>query len=66
MQGGILANDPNDERAIASIRSTIDRLYLQLGYQTPEDVLGLNDQTTDPSEETTDEPKRPPGADGFM
>jgi hypothetical protein len=41
-------------------------LYLQLGYQTPEDVLGLNDQTTDPSEETTDEPKRPPGADGFM
>ena len=66
MQGGILANDPNDERAIASIRSTIDRLYLQLGYQTPEDVLGLDDQTTDPSEETTDEPKRPPGADGFM
>lgn len=66
IQGGILANDPKDERAIASIRSTIDRLYLQLGYQAPDDVLGLDDQAADLPEESADEPKRPPGADGFM
>jgi hypothetical protein len=66
IQGGILAKDPKDERAIASIRSTIDRVYLQLGYQSPDDLLGLDDQTTDSPEETVEERKRPPGADGFM
>lgn len=66
IQGGILANDPKDERAIASIRSTIDRLYLQLGYQSPDDVFGLDDQTADLPEESADMPERPPGADGFM
>ena len=66
IQGGLLATDPKDEGAMASIRSTIDRLYLQLGYQSPEDVLGLADQTADSPEESADEPKRPPGADGFM
>ena len=66
IQGGLLATDPEDEGAMASIRSTIDRLYLQLGYQSPDDVLGLADQTADSPEESADEPKRPPGADGFM
>lgn len=66
IQGGLLATDPKDEGAMASIRSTIDRLYLQLGYQSPDDVLGLADQTADSPEESADEPKRPPGADGFM
>jgi hypothetical protein len=65
IQGGLLATDPKDEGAMASIRSTIDRLYLQLGYQSPDDVLGLADQTADSPEESADEPKRPPGADGF-
>jgi hypothetical protein len=66
IQGGLLATDPKDEGAMASIRSTIDRLYLQLGYQSPDDVLGLADQTADSPEESADEPKRPPDADGFM
>jgi len=66
IQGGLLATDPKDEGAMASIRSTIDRLYLQLGYQSPDDVLGLADQTADSPEESADEPKRPPGADGLM
>jgi hypothetical protein len=66
IQGGLLATDPKDEGAMASIRSTIDRLYLQLGYQSPDDMLGLADQTADSPEESADEPKRPPGADGFM
>ena len=66
IQGGLLATDPKDEGAMASIRSTIDRLYLQLGYQSPDDMLGLADQTADSPEESADEPKLPPGADGFM
>lgn len=67
IQGGILANDPKDERAIASIRSAIDGLYLQLGYQSPDDVLGLADQnqTAGSPEESEDEPKRPLGTDGL-
>ena len=43
VQGGLLAKNPQDERAIQSIRSTIDRLYTQLGYHSPDDLLGLDD-----------------------
>ena len=70
IQGNILATDPKDKKAVQSIQGTIDRLYMQLGYQSPNDLLGLNDdQVQEADGETTehnDEPKRPPGADGFM
>ena len=70
IQGNILATHPKDEKAIQSIQSTIDRLYMQLGYQSPNDLLGLNDdqaqKADDQLTEHNDEPKRPPGADGFM
>ena len=74
IQGNILATNPKDEKAIQSIQSTIDRLYMQLGYQSPNDLLGLNDdQAPEQGQEVdgqmtehNDEPKRPPGADGFM
>ena len=74
IQGNILATNPKDEKAIQSIQSTIDRLYMQLGYQSPNDLLGLNDDQAPEQEqevdgqmtEHNDEPKRPPGADGFM
>ena len=69
IQGNILATYPKDEKAIQSIQSTIDRLYMQLGYQSPNDLLGLNDdqmqQADDQVTEHNDEPRRPPGADGF-
>ena len=80
IQGNILATDPKDEKAVQSIQGTIDRLYMQLGYQSPNDLLGLNDDLAPEQEqeqeqeqevdgqmtEHNDEPKRPPGADGFM
>jgi hypothetical protein len=72
IQGAVLAKNPKDERAIQSIQSTIDRLYIQLGYQSPDDLLGLDDDdvqdaTAQVSEEDNEsEPKRAPGADGFM
>ena len=72
IQGAILAQNPKDERAIQSIQSTIDRLYMQLGYQSPDDLLGLeDDQAQDVTAQSSDaddesEPKRAPGADGFM
>ena len=72
IQGNILATYPKDEKAIQSIQSTIDRLYMRLGYQSPNDLLGLNDDQASEQEadgqmtEHNDEPKRPPGADGFM
>jgi hypothetical protein len=72
IQGAVLAKNPKDERAIQSIQSTIDRLYMQLGYQSPDDLLGLEDDqaqdaTVQSSEEDNEsEPKRAPGADGFM
>ena len=72
IQGNILATDPKDEKAVQSIQGTIDRLYMQLGYQSPNDLLGLNDDQAPAPEadgqmtEHNDEPKRPPGADGFM
>jgi hypothetical protein len=66
IQGGILGNDPKDETAIGSIRSTIARVYLQLGYQSPDNMLGLDDQTADPPEESVEEPKRPLDADEPM
>jgi hypothetical protein len=72
IQGAVLAKNPKDERAIQSIQSTINRLYMQLGYQSPDDLLGLEDDqaqdaTVQSSEEDNEsEPKRAPGADGFM
>jgi hypothetical protein len=70
IQGNILATNPKDEKAIQSIQSTIDRLYMQLGYQSPDDLLGLKDDQAQEAEsqvtEHNDEPKRPTGADGFM
>ncbi len=70
IQGNILATHPKDEKAIQSIQSTIDRLYMQLGYQSPHDLLGLNDDQAQEADgqvtEHNDEPKRPPGADGYM
>ena len=72
VQGAVLAKNPKDERAIQSIQSTIDRLYMQLGYQSPDDLLGLeDDQAQDATAQSSDaddesEPKRAPGADGFM
>ena len=72
IQGAVLAKNPKDERAIQSIQSTIDRLYMQLGYQSPDDLLGLeDDQAQDatvqsPEHEKDSEPKREPDADGFM
>ena len=70
IQGNILATYPKDEKAIQSIQSTIDRLYMRLGYQSPNDLLGLNDEQAQEAEgqvtEHNDEPKRPSGADGFM
>ncbi len=70
IQGNILATYPKDEKAIQSIQSTIDHLYMRLGYQSPNDLLGLNDEQAQEAEgqvtEHNDEPKRPSGADGFM
>ncbi len=70
IQGNILATDPKDEKAVKSIQGTIDRLYMQLGYQSPNDLLGLNDDQVQEADgqmkEHNDEPKRPSGADGFM
>jgi len=72
IEGAVLAKNPKDERAIQSIQSTIDRLYMQLGYQSPDDLLGLeDDQVQDATAQSSDaddesEPKRAPGADGFM
>ena len=70
IQGNILATYPKDEKAIQSIQATIDRLYMRLGYQSPNDLLGLNDEQAQEAEgqvtEHNDEPKRPSGADGFM
>ena len=70
IQGNILATDPRDEKAVQSIQGTIDRLYMQLGYQSPNDLLGLNDDQVQEADgqmtEHNDEPKRPSGADGFM
>jgi hypothetical protein len=63
-----LSKNPKDEQAIKSIQSTIDRLYMQLGYQSPDDLLGLEDDQSEPQNEAPEaEPqKRAPGADGFM
>ena len=71
IQGAVLSKNPKDEQAIQSIQSTIDRLYLQLGYQSPDDLLGLDDQLQETamqstSQEKDSEAKRVPGADGFM
>ena len=70
IQGNILATYPKDEKASQSIQSTIDRLYMRLGYQSPNDLLGPKDnqaqKADDQLTENNDEPKRPPGADGFM
>ena len=68
IQGAVLSKNPKDEQAIKSIQSTIDRLYMQLGYQSPDDLLGLEDDQSEPQNEAPEaEPqKRAPGADGFM
>ncbi len=72
IQGAVLAKNPKDERAIQSIQSTIDRLYMQLGYQSPDDLLGLEDDQAQDApaqsseEDNESEPKRAHGADGFM
>ena len=54
-QGGILADNPKDERAVNSIQEIIDNLYAQLGYQTSDDLLGLKEdyllETTDQTQE---------------
>ena len=54
-QGGILADNPKDERAVNSIQEIIDHLYAQLGYQTSDDLLGLKEdyllETTDQTQE---------------
>lgn len=69
VQGGLLAKNPNDKRSSDSIRATIDELYRQLGYESPEDLLSLEDDVYTPvddarkNEETAE---RRPGADGFM
>ena len=69
IQGNILATDPKDEKAAQAIQSTIDRLYMQLGYQSPDDLFGLNDDQTQEADEQVikhnDEAKYPPGADSF-
>jgi hypothetical protein len=72
IQGAVLAKTPKDERAIQSIQATIDRLYMQLGYQSPDDLLGLEDDQLQDAivqsseEDNESEPKRTLGADGFM
>lgn len=72
IQGTALYKNPKDERAVQSIQSTIDRLYMQLGYESPDDLLGLDDEQAhetaeqSPEHEKDSEPKREPDADGFM
>ena len=70
IQGTALSKNPKDERAVQSIQSTIDRLYMQLGYESPHDLLELEDdqtqETAAQSPEQDSEPKREPDADGFV
>jgi hypothetical protein len=72
IQGIALSKNPKDERAVQSIQSTIDRLYMQLGYESPDDLLGLDDDQAQetavqsPEHEKDSEPKREPDADGFV
>lgn len=68
VQGGLLAKKPNDKRSINSLQSTIDELYLNLGYETSADLLSLDDAYALTDVTDTDEEKieRRPGADGFM
>ena len=68
VQGGLLAKKPNDKRSINSIQSTIDELYLQLGYELPADLLSLDDTYTlvDMADMGEENIARRPGADGFM
>ena len=72
IQGTALSKNPKDERAVQSIQSTIDRLYMQLGYESPDDLLGLDDDQAretalqSSEQEKDSEPKREPNADGFM
>ena len=35
--------DVSDEQAVQSIQEIIDRVYAQLGYKTPDDLLGLKE-----------------------
>tara|TARA_B100001093_G_scaffold300047_1_gene286110 strand:- start:192 stop:809 length:618 start_codon:yes stop_codon:yes gene_type:complete len=66
IQGGVLAENPKDEGAIQSIKETIDHLYLQLGYQTPDDLPGLEEyQMSDAPIETQEESKNTSTADGL-
>jgi hypothetical protein len=72
IQGTALSKNPKDERAVQSIQSTIDRLYMQLGYESPDDLLGLDDeQAQETAEQSSEhekdsEPKREPDADGLV
>ena len=72
IQGTALSKNPKDERAVQSIQSTIDRLYMQLGYESPDDLLVLDDDQAQetavqsPEHEKDSVPKREPDADGFM
>lgn len=68
VQGGLLAKKPNDKRSINSLQSTIDELYLNLGYESSADLLSLDDAYALTDVTDTDEEKieRRPGADGFM
>jgi len=72
IQGTALSKNPKDERAVQSIQSTIDRLYMQLGYESPDDLLGLDDeQAHETAEQSSEyekdsEPKREPDADGLV
>ena len=68
VQGGLLAKKPNDTRSINSLQSTIDELYLSLGYESSADLLSLDDAYSLTDAIDTDEEKieRRPGADGFM
>ena len=72
IQGTALSKNPKDERAAQSIQSTIDRLYMQLGYESPDDLLGLDDeQAHETAEQSSEyekdsEPKREPDADGLV
>ena len=68
VQGGLLAKNPNDKRSINSLQSTIDELYLNLGYESSADLLSLDDAyaLTDVTDTDIENVERKPGADGFM
>ena len=68
VQGGLLAKNPNDKRSINSLQSTIDELYLNLGYESSADLLSLDNAyaLTDVTDVDVGNVEKRHGADGFM